>query len=130
MKYLLIQFALVCLFLLSCDDENPMVWSEDSGSTDGNSGLDCSDPCKDESESSVPGCLEICGGAAGAPCPYEHLSCLYYMIEFGTCIPSDALGCASDANCECFPDIPECENSGGTTAWECLNDTCTPSCSQ
>ncbi|MDJ0763869.1 MAG: hypothetical protein QNJ97_12890 [Myxococcota bacterium] len=96
--------------------------------SDTDTDTECDDPCLTSNGEEVPGCLEICGGAVGAPCPFEYLSCLYFMIEMGTCIPSDALGCLSDANCACFPDLPDCGNE--PTVWECISNSCQPSCGE
>jgi hypothetical protein len=87
---------------------------------------DCPDPCLDEDEQPIEGCLDECGGMADLQCEPVELECAYMVSVLdgmGICLPPDQIACGDHEDCACLAVLEHglCETIGDPT-WVCLMD--------
>jgi hypothetical protein len=97
---------------------------------------ECGDPCLDEEEQPIAGCLDPCGGwpdPEPLTCPDQvDFSCVTLSDVDdapGMCLPAGSLGCQQSSDCACFPPFPACENASQETHWACTGSgQCAATC--
>jgi hypothetical protein len=87
---------------------------------------DCPDPCLDENDEPITGCLDECGGMADIQCESAELECAYMISVLdgmGICLPPQLIACGDDDDCACLAVVEHglCETIGDP-AWVCTMD--------